>query len=377
MGKNNSNKPNKNNKNKVNNKSNSNKNSKNNVNNKRKQVGGNVKNIITENMYNLNNSSDTSKGHLDNLINKGNNNNKGNSGNRGNRGNRGNKGNNNENKSYIINSNFKTNGPIIAFGDLHGDWNSTINLLLKANLIKKGPFGRWVWTGKNTFLVQVGDQVDRKSRSNSNKDEASELKIMKFMDQLHKQAVKENGAVLSLIGNHELMNTLGDFSYASPESIKSFGDKEGIGRLEAFRPGGWLAKYMANNRYSNVRVNDWLFIHGGINLKVAENYSLNEINYLIREYLLGNISKDDPKVDFLLHDNQSIFWDRSLSGNKVNLQNVNKLLKRLNIRGCVVGHTPQNDINSIANGKIWRIDIAASEAFGSNPNSRLDFLKLQ
>ena len=69
---------------------------------------------------------------------------------------------------------------------------------------------------------------------------------MKFMDQLHKQAVKENGAVLSLIGNHELMNTLGDFSYASPESIKSFGDKEGIGRLEAFRPGGWLAKYMAN-----------------------------------------------------------------------------------------------------------------------------------
>jgi len=293
-----------------------------------------------------------------------------------NRGNNKNKNNKSGNKSYIVNSEFKTDGPIVAFGDLHGDWESSINLLLRAKLIRKTKTGRWVWDGKNTFVVQVGDQVDRKSRSDSNSDEASELKIMKFMDQLHKQAVKENGAVLSLIGNHELMNTLGDFSYASKESIKSFGDSEGEGRLNAFKPGGWLAKYMANNRYSNVRVNDWLFVHGGINFKVANNYTLNEINYLIREYLLGNIDKNDSKINFLLHDSESIFWDRSLAGSRVNNQNTSRLLNKLMVRGMVIGHTPQNNINSVCNSRVWRIDIGASKAFGSNPNSRLDFLRL-
>ena len=46
---------------------------------------------------------------------------------------------------------------IIVLGDLHGDWEMTINSLKVANLINK----KLNWIGKDTVVVQLGDQIDR------------------------------------------------------------------------------------------------------------------------------------------------------------------------------------------------------------------------
>jgi hypothetical protein len=40
-------------------------------------------------------------------------------------------------------------------------------------------------------------------------DEGSDLKIILFMYELNKKAEKHGGKVISLIGNHELLNVLG------------------------------------------------------------------------------------------------------------------------------------------------------------------------
>ena len=278
------------------------------------------------------------------------------------------------NKSKFINCDFRTSGKIIAIGDVHGDWKATINSFLIENLVKKQ--GRkWVWNGGNTIVVQLGDQVDRKIRTNDNvPDEASEKKIMKFFDNMHNQALEYGGAVLSLIGNHELMNVNGDFSYSSDKNIEDFGGI--VGRINAFKPGGKIATYLANNRYAMVRVNDWLFVHGGITPEIVKNYTIHEINYLVKEYLLGNID-DNPKLHYLIHDNDSIFWDRSLAGDQenINKKNLAYILKNMKVKGIVIGHTPQHKINSIFNGKVWRVDVGSSRSFGKG--NRVDVLTLQ
>ena len=70
------------------------------------------------------------------------------------------------------------------------------------------------WIGGDTVVVQVGDQVDKGGGEVTN-DENSELRIINYLDKLNIEAKKNMGAVYSLLGNHEIMNVFGDFSYVS------------------------------------------------------------------------------------------------------------------------------------------------------------------
>jgi len=79
---------------------------------------------------------------------------------------------------------------------------------------------------------------------------------MRLLDNLHLKANKMGGAVISILGNHEIMNCVGDFRYVSPLEFEEFGEyfkskktqhkrifpygyKE---RKSAFAPGGIIAK---------------------------------------------------------------------------------------------------------------------------------------
>jgi hypothetical protein len=70
---------------------------------------------------------------------------------------------------------------IIVIGDLHGDWEMTIKSLKVASVIND----KLNWIGKETVIVQVGDQIDRCRFSGTpcslpeatKNDEASDLKI--------------------------------------------------------------------------------------------------------------------------------------------------------------------------------------------------------
>ena len=270
-------------------------------------------------------------------------------------------------KTPFVKHRYYTKGKVIAIGDLHGDWNATVNTLIKAGVIKKNRNNKFIWSGGNNYVVQVGDQVDGKTRSENNFNEEGELKIINFLNFLDKKASKKGGRVLSILGNHEIMNTQGNFNYSSEANIKNFGGE--LKRLKAFTPGGWLAKELAKTRFSVLIVNDILFVHGGISEKTLSMFdSISEINYLIENYLLGNIDPNqNSKLRYLLEDHEGIFWDRSLSGNDVNLGVVKSILNKYKVNKICVGHTPQENVNSVANGTVWRVDVGLSRAFGNNP----------
>lgn len=169
---------------------------------------------------------------------------------------------------------------IIVIGDLHGDYDLTIESLILAGVIDNN----LNWVGNDTIVVQVGDQIDR-CRPYDHKcdhelatvnDEASDIKIMKLMTELHNKALKEKGAVYSLLGNHELMNSLGNLNYVSYKGLKEFDnykDPDDLSktftsgahaRAHAFAPGNEHAKFMACTRQSSLIIGSFLFVHAGI-----------------------------------------------------------------------------------------------------------------
>lgn len=312
---------------------------------------------------------------------------------------------------------FPPQARLVAIGDIHGDLSLAIRSLKLANVISLDipdnitDLKRINWTGGNTFVVQLGDQIDRVRPSklfNSLcteddedlfEDEGSDLKIIYLFEKLNLQAQQCNGALISILGNHELMNVDGDFRYVSPKEFREFGNRFN-GKLEynsslpygykerkeAFVPGGVISKKMATTRYSIIQVGKWLFVHGGITGEIAQSYSLQKINEHIRRWLLGDTSGENMHhVHNLYHrddDEHSPFWSRLYSDmdewGQDALIEFKKTLNHINVwngknndwraGGIVMGHSPQfmynRGINSSLNNRIWRVDVGASRAFG-------------
>lgn len=263
---------------------------------------------------------------------------------------------------------------IIAIGDLHGDWKALIKCLKIAKVIDNNL--KWNAQPPDTIVVQLGDQLDRKGRNcSTDTDEASELRIFNYLDNLHEQAQLRNGAVYSLLGNHEIMNVMGDMRFTTPLSQKDFGNNLDD-RIDAFKPGGYMAKRMACTRNIILKIGSFLFVHGGY-LPEHSQLSLEEINKIMREYLLGNVYLSQQKYfDDLFLKKSSLLWTRRLSGKRPQCGQLNKVFQKLNLNGLVVGHTPQEDgITSSCQEKLWKIDTGMSGAF-CNPNPSYQVLEI-
>ena len=151
---------------------------------------------------------------------------------------------------------------IIVIGDLHGDFNVICKALKIANLVKfiSSSNGKRTvkWTGGDTHLVQLGDILDRYRGTITFKDEKSEYKIFKLLLQLKKQAIKQNGNVHLIVGNHELINIMGDYRYVSAEGHLDF--SEYGNRTNALKPGGMFSTIMACNMKGVVKIGKYIYV---------------------------------------------------------------------------------------------------------------------
>lgn len=320
----------------------------------------------------------------------------------------------------------------IAIGDVHGDRNVVIKSLKLPKLIEDadkesddtvkfaGKFYRWI--GGNTQVVQVGDQIDRcrpvgdqncKDPNTTPNDEASDRIILHFYKDLNKVAMKHGGRVISLLGNHELMNVIGNMKYVSYKNIMDFADEDDPENVEKalnkrkaefknvydgkIHDPEKLNRFLACTRVSAVIIGNVLFVHGGVVKKISEKYGIADINLVVRKWLLGKVEDElvadivktgksvkdlnvKKEVNYLIGSKDSIFWNRFLgyipmdiNGNEPNTKTkaeCDKLLKPVfkayNIGSIVIGHTPQTKLggmNSACGGRIWRVDIGASKAF--------------
>ena len=197
---------------------------------------------------------------------------------------------------------------LIAIGDVHGNYGALEELLQQANLLGK----KLEWSGKRATLVFTGDLLDRGADSR---------KVLDLLMRLEGEANRRRGHVIVVLGNHEIMNMMGDLRYVSAEEYASFADTDSFSRRDrAFEqygefvarkyreygqkvpamgakvrkawedahPAGFFAHrdaYGPNGEYGAwlrrrpvlARVGDYLFLHGGISPALS-NLSLKEIN---------------------------------------------------------------------------------------------------
>lgn len=328
------------------------------------------------------------------------------------------------NDESVITYVAKPDSRIVAIGDIHGEIDLMLKTLMIGKIIKKtnksdnsiklnnkGIEEYYEWIGKKTIVVQVGDQIDRcrptlfsdcKSKDTTYQDEASDIEILLFFTNLHNLAKRYGGAVYSLLGNHELMNSFGDIRYVSYENLKEVQISENNfeeGRIQIFKRGDILSKFLACTRSSILIVNGYLFVHGGVlgsfisKLNNGDNkYAIFKIiNDVIKKWLTNN----DTDLNVILNNKYSTnkiyrnffksnninsfivsidspFYTRRLGNIKPKIEitdpkcnEVKHLIQHFELNGIIVGHTPQipYGINGTCSDKLYRIDIASSKAF--------------
>jgi Calcineurin-like phosphoesterase len=110
--------------------------------------------------------------------------------------------------------------PLIAIGDVHNDFDDFVAILQRTGLIDKQNH----WSGGKTTFVQVGDLLDRGPKPRE---------VVGLMMALEKEAEQAGGRVVSLLGNHEAMNIMGDLRYVTPMNFASFADANSGERQKA------------------------------------------------------------------------------------------------------------------------------------------------
>ncbi len=141
---------------------------------------------------------------------------------------------------------------VVAFGDVHGAYDSLVELLVTVGVID----GELRWRGGDTHLVSLGDLTDRGPDSR---------KVMDLLRRLQDEARSSGGRVHVVLGNHELMNMTDDLRYVSVEERQSYPDLgEGLDGLRtAFAPDGPYGSWLLAQPVAVV-VNDSAFVHGGL-----------------------------------------------------------------------------------------------------------------
>lgn len=176
---------------------------------------------------------------------------------------------------------------VVAVPDVHGAYPELLAALREAAVIDES----LRWKGGATHLVSLGDLLDRGTESR---------KVLDLLMRLEDEARAAGGAVHVVLGNHEVMNIVGDLRYVAAAEYAAFAgnDDDALretawqrvlaqepdaarAAFDAAYPAGYFAHrqaFSASGRYGTwllqrpflITINDTAFAHGGLPAMVAK-----------------------------------------------------------------------------------------------------------
>src|SRR6201987_518002 len=100
---------------------------------------------------------------------------------------------------------------VVAIADVHGAYDDYVAILRRTGLIDQQTHG----SGGRTTFVQTGDILDLGPKPRE---------AMDLLMALEKEAPPAGGRVVALLGNHEMMNMMGDLRYVTAANYASYAD---------------------------------------------------------------------------------------------------------------------------------------------------------
>ncbi len=252
--------------------------------------------------------------------------------------------------NVAVSDTYKGVAKIAAISDIHGQVDIFKALLKNNGVIDDALNWRW---GKG-HLVITGDIFDRG-------DTVTEALWLVF--KLEQQAKAAGGKLHYLLGNHEYMVLRGDERYIHDKYKQTLGVmKMDLKTLfnEYTTLGQWL-----RSKSTVIKINEYVFMHGGIHQDFLDlGLSLEHANAMFRQTIgqSKKMLKAGPYTKILYGRTGPIWYRGYFKEGELTEQDVDSLLKQLEVKHIVVGHTSQQQVETRFNGKVIAIDTSIKNA---------------
>ncbi|RKP08133.1 Metallo-dependent phosphatase-like protein [Thamnocephalis sphaerospora] len=241
---------------------------------------------------------------------------------------------------------------IVAIGDLHGDLESALGVLRMARVIDDS--SRWAG-GNDTVLVQTGNVIDYGPDTKG---------LLSLLSRLVREANSAGGRVVQLLGNHEIMNMMGDLRFVRERPDEFLSPDT---RAVTFSSTGYLGSRLFNLPLVH-QVGDTVFARGGITPLWA-GMGVRTINSQARSEL--NSYANNPKhatsmqYPFLLgKESPAQYASYAMESNQLACKVLEHSLSIMDAKRMVVGHTVQKSgkIHAQCGGRLFFINTGISRA---------------
>ena len=252
--------------------------------------------------------------------------------------------------------------PLYAIGDVHGDAERLVKLMVVHGLIDVSE-GRVKWLKPGVIVLLMGDVSDAKSRVSEFGDmlfqgSLSDMWIFEFLKTAQAEAEKVGSCLYSLIGNHELLNVKGDFRFASP-----YHARDAEKRKQYFSAGRGFS-VLTSMFLTSMTYNGIHYSHAGIPLQPSAGQK-QIIGKKVSAALL-----QEPRMSHLegLISHRDYFEPATAHTEKA----VATLLLRRGLKKMVIGHnfTDGKGIVHGYGGRVVYIDVGISKAFSPKASAQ-------
>ncbi|MCJ8288838.1 MAG: metallophosphoesterase [Crocinitomicaceae bacterium] len=216
------------------------------------------------------------------------------------------------------------------------------------------------WIYGDGHLIISGDLFDRGFHV---------TECMWLLYKLESEALAQGGKVHLIIGNHEMFNMTDDWRYVE---VKYFNNAHLKDRRmpELYDSNSELGRWL---RSKNVieRIGDYAFTHGGISPEVsALNLTYDEINDFGRMEMNGTCTSSNC---IEVTGSDGVYWYRGMAEEDLTQTEVDNFLTNLGVERIIIGHTKDNTVRSLYNGRVLAIDMYHIDNFTNGYMEALQF----
>lgn len=242
---------------------------------------------------------------------------------------------------------FEKPDKIFAISDIEGNYLDFVTILKNNGIVDS----KLNWSFGEGHLVLLGDFIDRGAYA---------TQVLWLIYKLEREAIDNGGKVHYIIGNHEVMNILGNTRYVhNKHHILAY--LIGKDAPDFFSNNTFLGRWMATKNVIE-KIGDYLFVHGGISDSIVKaKLSIPRINHIARNTLKFPQVNWDKEAKLVMESHGVIWYRGLITGHldyeKMTSASLDEILNFYDAKHMVIGHCIVEDITTDYDGKVIRIDV--------------------